>query len=323
MKKPRAIGSSRRDFMRGAAAAGIGAGTVSGATMLAAMNNEAMAQGEPIPLGSMVPLTGWGGADAIEFQRGVTMAVDEINNIGGILGRPIVPHFEDTKVMTSDVVTAAARRLIDRFAVHAIINGYNSPSLRAEYDTIADAGVPYLHDNTDYGHHPHIAGDPERYFNIFMCDPAEWYYGPAIMLFIDQLEKSGKWKRPNNKLALLPGQFNYNTVIAQGIRENAKQYGWEFAVDQIGAGGGHGDLDPAYALAHLRADLQELEADGAAGGGGELGVSEPDPAQRFEQDVSEGREPKPELVGAHGRRRRAVGEQIELLLLDNGMDASR
>ena len=49
---------------------------------------------------------------------------------------------------------------------------------------------------------------------------------------------------------------------------------------------------------------------------GELGVAQADAAQRLEQHIGEGREPQPELVGAHGGRRGAVGEQIELLLLD-------
>jgi hypothetical protein len=73
----------------------------------------------------------------------------------------------------------------------------------------------------------------------------------------------------------------------------------------------------------MGADLQELEPDRAAGGAGELGVPEPDPTQRLEQDVGKGRQPQPELIGAHGRGRRAIGEQVELLLLDNEMDASR
>ena len=86
------------------------------------------------------------------------------------------------------------------------------------------------------------------------------------------------------------------------------------------AGRGHGDLDPAHAAADLGADLQELQTDGTAGGGGELGEPEPDPPERLEQDVGEGREPQPELVGAHGGGGGATGEQVELLLLDPVLD---
>ena len=75
--------------------------------------------------------------------------------------------------------------------------------------------------------------------------------------------------------------------------------------------------------ADLGAELEELEPDGAAAGAGQLRVAEPDPAQRVEQHIGKGREPQPQLVGAHGGGRRAIGEQVELLLLDNEMDASR
>ena len=53
---------------------------------------------------------------------------------------------------------------------------------------------------------------------------------------------------------------------------------------------------------------------------GELGEPEPNPPERLDQDVGEGREPEPELVGAHGGGRRAIGEQVELLLLDAVFD---
>ena len=62
-----------------------------------AINNGAKAAGKPIPVGGGVPLTGWAAADGIEFKRGLEMACEEINVVGGILGRPLEPHFEDTK----------------------------------------------------------------------------------------------------------------------------------------------------------------------------------------------------------------------------------
>ena len=50
--------------------------------------------------------------------------------------------------------------------------------------------------------------------------------------------------------------------------------------------GRHGELDAADADAHERADLEQLEPDGAAGGLGEVGIVEPDTAQSTQQDIS-------------------------------------
>src|SRR5262245_12762769 len=52
-----------------------------------------------------------------------------------------------------------------------------------------------------------------------------------------------------------------------------------------GAGGSHSDADPADADADERADFEQLQPDRAACGIGELGMCEPDPTQRAEQDI--------------------------------------
>ena len=62
--------------------------------------------------------------------------------------------------------------------------------------------------------------------------------------------------------------------------------------------------------------FNELEADRAAGGAGELGVCEADAAQRAQEDIGNGGEPQAQLVGAHRLGRGAVGIKIELALLD-------
>src|ERR1700741_2801606 len=81
-------------------------------------------------------------------------------------------------------------------------------------------------------------------------------------------------------------------------------------------GGSHGDLDASHADTNQGTEFQQLEADGAAGGLGELRMRQPDATERAEQHISHGREPEAELMGTHGGSRGAVGEQIELALLD-------
>ena len=76
--------------------------------------------------------------------------------------------------MGADLVIQAIQRLIDRYGAHAIINGYNAGTLTVEYDTIADAGIIYMHQNTDIVQHKTVGDDPEKYFGVFMGDPAEY-----------------------------------------------------------------------------------------------------------------------------------------------------
>src|SRR5439155_24177212 len=83
-----------------------------------------------------------------------------------------------------------------------------------------------------------------------------------------------------------------------------------------GAGESHGELDASHADPHHGTDLEQLEAERAAGRFGKLGVRKADATQHAEQDIARGREPQAELIGAHRGGRGAVGEQIELALLD-------
>src|SRR5262249_30041158 len=77
-----------------------------------------------------------------------------------------------------------------------------------------------------------------------------------------------------------------------------------------------GDPDATDADTHERADLEQLEPDGAAGGVGEVGTVESDAAQGAEQNIGHRVEPQAQLVGPHRGRRGAIRIEIELALLD-------
>lgn len=214
----------RELFKRGVVAAG------GSAAILAGLNGEAKADGEPIPVGQATPLTGFAAADGIEFKNGLTLACEEINAMGGILGRPLEPYFEDTKEMGDATNVQAVQRLIDRHGVYAILNGYNVGSGTAIQDVIADAGIIYIHYDTTIGHNNLIKSDPERYYGSFQGDPAEYWYGPGYLKFMAQLEEQGKWKRANNKMAIITSAGVYSVNIANALKDTGKDYGWEISL---------------------------------------------------------------------------------------------
>jgi len=219
---------NRRRFLSTSAA-----GAAFGGTLLASLNEGKAQSGDPIPIGQMVSLTGPLAVDGIEHKNGLDMACEEINAAGGILGRMLEPVTVDSKNQTAEEVTAAARLLIDRNGVHAIINGYNVGANQAEYDPIADAGIIYIHYNTSIGHHEVFKSDPERYFGIFMADPAEYYYGVGLPVMLDRIRKAGVWKPENNKIALVTGSLPYSIVISNAIRDTAPKFGFEVSFEEV------------------------------------------------------------------------------------------
>jgi branched-chain amino acid transport system substrate-binding protein len=187
----------------------------------------------PITIGSMVPLTGSSANDGREFRNGLTMAIHEVNARGGILGRLLQPVFIDTGNQSAAEVVRAARLLISKHNVSAIINGYNIGPQNAEYEPIADAGIIYMHHNTLVQHHDTVASDPKRYFGCFMSDPAEYWYGQGFIKFLSWLRDSGRWRPRNRRIAILSGPKPYSIVIANAMAGAASTFGWELPVGPL------------------------------------------------------------------------------------------
>jgi branched-chain amino acid transport system substrate-binding protein len=215
----------RRQLLAGASAVGASLPT------LAALNSSASPQSnKPIIIGAAIPLTGWAAADGLEIRRGLEMAWEEVNQQGGILGRPVKLVIEDTKDMGAENTVSATQRLIERHGVSAIVNGYNTGALCAEYEAVADAHICYLHDNTDISHNQTFAKNPKRYYSVFMCDPPEYWYGEGLLNYLNGLAVGGIWKPLNKKIAIVTGSQNYSVVIANAIKSKAKDYGWEIGL---------------------------------------------------------------------------------------------
>ena len=221
----------RRSFLTGTATAGLGVAAAS-TGMLAGINEGRAAVGKVIPVGQGAMLTGWGAPDGIEFRNGQQMAIDEINEMGGILGRPLEAHVVDTKQGGPDTVIQAFQRLIDRNNVSVITGGYNLATLEAEYDTIADAGIIYTHTNTSQIHNQRIQSDPDRFFGCFQSDPSEYWYGEGLLKFLANLEATGQWTPSNRKIAIVNGAQNYSIVIGNSVRDNAARYGFEISLEE-------------------------------------------------------------------------------------------
>ena len=218
----------RRAFLTSSAAtAGLGAATLAG------INASHAQQSGTIKIGQMISLTGPLAVDGVEHKNGLDMAIEEINEAGGILGMTVESVVLDSANQTAEEVSSAANLLIDREGVSAIVNGYNVGANQAEYDAIADAGIIYIHYNTSVGHHEVFESDPERYFGIFMADPAEVYYGYGLPVMLDRIRSQGLWKPENNKIALITGSLPYSIVISNAIRDNAAKYGFEVSFEEV------------------------------------------------------------------------------------------
>src|SRR2546428_4310273 len=86
---------TRRELLKASGTAGL---ALSAPALLSAQSKE------PIPIGTLSPLTGAGGSYGPDMQRSVVAAVERINNAGGFSGRPIHLFHQD------DQTNAQARK---------------------------------------------------------------------------------------------------------------------------------------------------------------------------------------------------------------------
>ncbi len=83
------------------------------------------AQGTPMQLGVLTPLTGAGGFDGPRMLKAMQAVIDEVNAAGGLLGRKVELVVEDDQTNPESAVRAA-RKLIDVTKVPAIMGTWAS-----------------------------------------------------------------------------------------------------------------------------------------------------------------------------------------------------
>ncbi|MBC8196046.1 MAG: ABC transporter substrate-binding protein [Actinobacteria bacterium] len=212
------------------------------------------ASGEPIVLGLPVNQSGpVGVADHQDWVNGVTLAIEEINAVGGVLGRPLETFIVDTDILTPDGTAAGFLAMADA-EVDAILSPFvliPQPAM----DAAAAYGAPYLHGNTQQSMLDLYASDPVAYRNMFQIDTSEVWYGAGLPAFLDDLAASGEWVPKNNRMHIVQGQIAYTQVISEATQAALEASGgtWEL--------GGITDIQfPVQDWAPVIAELHDSDA---------------------------------------------------------------
>lgn len=121
------INLERRHFIVGAAAGA------------ASLGLPARAQGEPIKVGVIVPMSGPAGPNGQGVAHAVSVAAEMINAKGGVMGRKIVVVAKDDESTPAVGVTRANEMVAEK--VSLVIEGWNSPVTLAMQPVLARADI--------------------------------------------------------------------------------------------------------------------------------------------------------------------------------------
>jgi branched-chain amino acid transport system substrate-binding protein len=156
---------------------------------------------QPIMVGMPLPLHSQGQADAMEMLDGAQLAVDQLNQRGGVLDREIKLVTIDCDITDPLAMKRAITELAER-DVAAITMGYSyaDPSV---FQVASDYRAPLLHAATlDYVVN-WVREDPGRFSNVFQTCASDIKYGQGLARFLSWLITTAQWSPRNRRIAVV------------------------------------------------------------------------------------------------------------------------
>jgi branched-chain amino acid transport system substrate-binding protein len=201
-----------------------------GAALASTLAKPAIAANEPISIGYLPALTGPSSSTGIGINRGVELAVKEINAAGGIDGRQIELIVRDTQSEPTKAVNGAAE-LTHAHKVSAVLGPVNSGESLAVVPLLARANTPQIHpcwvDSLT---------DPKKYPMCFRNASTNQQIGAAANRYVVDVLKC-------NKVAIISDTTGYGTASVNAYVPMLKAKGAEI-VYQGNVDAANPDLTP-------------------------------------------------------------------------------
>jgi branched-chain amino acid transport system substrate-binding protein len=166
-----------------------------------------------IKIGFQAPLTGPSATDGKSAQIAATMAVEDINAAGGVLGQKIVLVTYDDQAK-SDQAIFTANKLIGEDGVKLVVNGSYSASGRAAAPVFQKAGVVMI---SAYGVHPDITRAGDYMFRLVHLGEPQ---GAATALYIGKTLGI-------KKVSTITMDNDYGQATMDGFLQASGKYGIE------------------------------------------------------------------------------------------------
>jgi branched-chain amino acid transport system substrate-binding protein len=201
-----------------------------GAALASTLAKPAIAAKEPISIGYLPALTGPSSSTGIGINRGVQLAVKEINDAGGIDGRQIELIVRDTQSEPTKAVNGAAE-LTHAHKVSAVLGPVNSGESLAVVPLLARANTPQIHpcwvDSLT---------DPKKYPMCFRNASTNQQIGAGANRYVIDVLKC-------NKVAIISDTTGYGTASVNAYVPMLKAKGAEI-VYQGNVDAANPDLTP-------------------------------------------------------------------------------
>ncbi|MFV2045286.1 MAG: ABC transporter substrate-binding protein [Anaerolineales bacterium] len=194
---------------------------------------------EQIKIGFFSPLTGFAAQDGRDALDAALLAVELINEQGGVNGRPLqLIHFDDATA--PDQAAAVVRKLVEQYGVVAVVSGSYSGPTRAAAPVLQELGVPMV---AAYAVHPDITRTGEYIWRVGAMADVQGAAGAEVA--VSELGAQ--------KIAMLVTDIDFGISLATAFKTRAEQLGAEIV------------FETRYPLSEtdFRPVISQIEASGA------------------------------------------------------------
>lgn len=175
-------------------------------------------QGEPIKIGFFSPMTGFAAADGTSALQSAQLAVEMINNDGGVLGSPLqLVSYDDAAA--PDQASSIARKLIEQDGIVAGIIGSYSGATRAAAPIFQEKGIPML---SAYAIHPEITKTGDKIFRVGTLATVQGRVGAALVGDVLKVKK----------VAILTVDNDFGVSLTEGFKAYAETLGLEIVLEE-------------------------------------------------------------------------------------------
>jgi len=190
------------------------------------VTEEAEPAGEQVAkIGVLAPITGAFGADAQDMVDSAQIAVDELNEQGGVAGYRLELVVGDTVDQRSDAVTSAFNRLKSDPDVNVMIAPYASTS-NFEIDLMAEENMPYILSANAAQTREIISKDPSKYPTVWSRVPSYDAYETELPRLLERYDEEGRLTLRDRTAFIVSSDDPYGTTIANGMQAEFESLGW-------------------------------------------------------------------------------------------------
>lgn len=183
--------------------------------------SETILAADTIPIGVPIPMTGWAAGSGADYFKGIKMAVDEINESGGLLGKQIEIIRFDSKGFEPETVMQAADYLCGQRNVAAVHAGW--AGWGQDFRSYGKYDQPFFADDASQSAVEIYRENPEKYSNCFQLSEVEPNQAKSDFRILMKLPHN----YPNKKAVIINSDDSWGRRIGDSLEENFEKKGWK------------------------------------------------------------------------------------------------